>query len=161
MVYPWISWYRDMAYDHLMYINGMYVVYCGISIDIPSFLKPDFAAGPCCWSHSMRTPVWVIKSVLFHVPPSWWRGKWGYTALVSQGKRLPTKGSTRLPPTFPACCWWRQWRQLLWRCRGRLSVSCCWQGLESWWKMGQRVPSGQVTNVLNSVDDCLCWKLRK
>jgi hypothetical protein len=38
-------------------------------MDIPSFLKPDFAASPCCWSHSMRTRVWVIKSFLFHAPP--------------------------------------------------------------------------------------------
>jgi hypothetical protein len=30
-------------------------------MDIPSFLKPDFAAGPCYWSHSMRTRMWVIK----------------------------------------------------------------------------------------------------
>ena len=41
MVYPWIY----MVY-HLMYIRGIYVVYRGISMDIPSFLKPDFAAGP-------------------------------------------------------------------------------------------------------------------
>ncbi len=40
-------------------------------MNIRSFLKPDFAAGPCFWSHSMRTRVWVIKSVLFHAPP--WR----------------------------------------------------------------------------------------
>ncbi len=33
--------------------------------------------------------------------------------------------------------------------------------LESWWKMGQRESSGQVTNVLNSVDACLSWKSRK
>jgi hypothetical protein len=26
---------------------------CGISIDIPSFLKPDFAVSQCCWPHSM------------------------------------------------------------------------------------------------------------
>ncbi len=38
-------------------------------MDIHSFLKPDFAAGQCCWSHSMRTRVWVIKSALFRVPP--------------------------------------------------------------------------------------------
>ncbi len=64
----------------------------GISTDIPSFLKPDFAAGPCCWSHSIRTHVWVIKtqSPLFHAPP--WQ--------LCQGKRRPTKGSTRLPPTL-------------------------------------------------------------
>ena len=41
MVYPWIY----MVY-HWMYIHGIYVVYRGISMDIPSFLKPDFAAGP-------------------------------------------------------------------------------------------------------------------
>ena len=29
-----------------LYMHGIYVVYRGISIDIPSFLKPDFAAGP-------------------------------------------------------------------------------------------------------------------
>jgi hypothetical protein len=93
MVYPWIF----MAH-HLMYRHGIYVVYRGISMDIPSFLKPDFAAWACqcCWSHSMRTRVWVIKSVLFHAPP--WQ--------LRQGKRLPTKGSTRLQPTFPACRWW-------------------------------------------------------
>ncbi len=32
-------------------------------MDIPSFLKPDFTASPSCWSHSMLTRVWVIKSV--------------------------------------------------------------------------------------------------
>ncbi len=144
MVYPY------MVY-HWMYMHGIYVVYCGISIDIPSFLKPDFAAGPCCWSHSMRTSVWVIKSVLFH-SPSW---------QVRQGKRLPANGSTRLPPTFPACRWWLRWRQRRRRCRGRLSVSCCGQRLESWWKMGAREPSGQVSNVSNSLDDCLRWKSRK
>ncbi len=92
--------------------HGIYVVYRGISKVYPSFLKPYFAAGPCCWSHSMRTRVWVIKSVLFHVPP--WQ--------LCQGKRRPTKGSTQLLPTFPACRWWRRWRQLWRRCRGRLSV---------------------------------------
>jgi hypothetical protein len=35
----------------------------GVSVDIPRFLNPDFSAGPCCWSHSMRTQVWVMKSV--------------------------------------------------------------------------------------------------
>ncbi len=40
-----------------MYIHGIYVVYCGISMDICSFLKPDFAACKCCWSLSMRTCV--------------------------------------------------------------------------------------------------------
>jgi hypothetical protein len=34
---------------------GIYVVYPWIFLDIYSFLKPDFAAGPCCWfpSHSL------------------------------------------------------------------------------------------------------------
>ncbi len=43
---------------HFMYIHGIYVVYYGISMDIPSFLIPDFAAGQCCWSRSMHTSVW-------------------------------------------------------------------------------------------------------
>jgi hypothetical protein len=91
MVYPWI--YMDIhgiSFD----VYTWYI--CGISMDIPgySFLKPDFAACPCCWSHSMCTRVWVIKSVLFHAPP--WQ--------LCQGKRLPTKGPTLLPPTFPLCC---------------------------------------------------------
>jgi hypothetical protein len=64
------TWY---IHGYTWYIIGcIYVVYTwyiGISIDIPSFLKPDFAAGPCCWPHSMRTRVRVIKSVLFHTPP--------------------------------------------------------------------------------------------
>ncbi len=64
------------------------MVYRGISMYIPSFLKPDFAAGPHCWSHSMRTRVWVIKSVLFHAPP--WQ--------LHQGKRRTTKGSRPLLP---------------------------------------------------------------
>jgi hypothetical protein len=62
-------------------------------MDIPSFLKPDLAASQYCWSHSMPTRVWVIKSTLFHTPL--WQ--------VCQGKRRPTvatKGSTRLPPTL-------------------------------------------------------------
>ncbi len=50
MVYRW------------MYIHGIYMVYHGISMDIPSSLKPDLAAGQCCWSYSMRTRVWVIIS---------------------------------------------------------------------------------------------------
>jgi hypothetical protein len=61
----------------LMYLYGIYVAYPWIFkfLDIPSFLKPDLAAGPpaCCWpgpgSHSMCPRVWVIKSVLFHAPP--------------------------------------------------------------------------------------------
>ncbi len=52
MLYPWIY----MVYP-LTYVHGIYLVYCGISMDIHSFLKPDFAGGQCCWSHSMRTRV--------------------------------------------------------------------------------------------------------
>ncbi len=86
MVYPRIY----MVYA-LMYIHGIYTVYPWIFLDIPSFLKPDFAACLCCWSHSMRTRVWVIKSTtLFHAPP--WQ--------LCQGKRRPTKGSTRLLQTL-------------------------------------------------------------
>jgi hypothetical protein len=92
MVYPWIY----MVY-HWMYIHGIYVVHRGISMDIPRFLKPVLAAGQC-WSHSMRTRVWVNQECLFHAPP--WQ--------LRQGTRRPTKGSTRLPPTFPACRWWRR-----------------------------------------------------
>jgi hypothetical protein len=56
MVYPWISLDTlciSIKYIHcismdihgisLMYIHGIYVVHCGISMDIPSFLKLDFA----------------------------------------------------------------------------------------------------------------------
>ncbi len=90
------------------YIHGISMNIHGISFDVYTwyirgiswyihgysyFLKPDFAAGPCCWSNSMRTRVWVIKSVSLHLPP--WQ--------LCQGKRQPTKGSTRLPPTFPLC----------------------------------------------------------
>ncbi len=61
-----------------------------------------------CWSHSVHTLVWMIKSVLFHTPP--WQ--------LCQGKRLTTKGSTRLPPTFPLCRLLLQWLWLLqWCCR--------------------------------------------
>ncbi len=68
----------------MMYIHGIYVVYPGIFLDIPSFLKPDFSTSQCCWSHSMRTRVWMIKNVLFHAPP--WQ--------LCLGKTLPTKDST-------------------------------------------------------------------
>ncbi len=57
-------------------------------MDIPRFLNPDFPACLCCCSHSMRTQVWVIKSVLFHVPP--WQ--------LCQGIKRPTKGSLLLSP---------------------------------------------------------------
>ena len=60
--------------------------YPWIYLDIPSFLKPDFSAGPCCWTHSMRTRLLVVKSVLLHAPP--WQ--------LCQGKRWSTNGS--LPP---------------------------------------------------------------
>ncbi len=116
MVYPWLP----MEY-HMMYIHGIYTVYPWIFLDIPSFLKPVFSAGPCCWSHSKRTLVlWVIKSTLFHAPP-WvlssmrhlFSGNW------ARGKGCPQKAQ-------PDCCQplllvatvtgWRRW------CRRRLSV---------------------------------------
>ncbi len=92
MAYPWIC----MVY-HLMYMQGIYVVYRGISMDIPSFLKPDFAAGPCCLSHSMRTRVWLIKSVLFHAAMA-----------IAPGEKAAHKGSLPLlprppPPHAPTC----------------------------------------------------------
>jgi hypothetical protein len=65
MVYSWIYHvYPHSIYMvyHLMYIHGIYVVYPWIFLDIPSFMKSDFAAGSCCWSHSMLTRVCVIKS---------------------------------------------------------------------------------------------------
>ncbi len=65
----------------LMYIvHGIYTAYPRIFLDIPSFVKPDFTAGPCSCSHSHHTVMWVIKSTLFHAPP--WQ--------LCQGKRLPT-----------------------------------------------------------------------
>jgi hypothetical protein len=72
-----------------LYIHGISVdVYTwyirGISMYIPSFLFLDFLAGPCCWSHSMRTLVLVIKIGIFHAPP--WQ--------LCHGKRRPTKGSS-------------------------------------------------------------------
>jgi hypothetical protein len=115
MVYP--SPWKYMVH-HLMYIHGICVVYPWIFLNmIPSFLKPDFAAGPpapaCCCQVSSNAHTWVIKSVLFHAPP--WQS--------CQGKRRPTKVSTRLPPTFPLCRLLRRWRPLRRRrCRGQLSV---------------------------------------
>ena len=50
MVYTWIY----MVY-HLTYIHGISLDIPCIYLYIPSFRKPDFSAGPCCWSHSMRT----------------------------------------------------------------------------------------------------------
>ncbi len=42
---------------HWMYIHGINVVYRGISMDIPSVLKPDFAAGlPVCCQHRPHRP---------------------------------------------------------------------------------------------------------
>ncbi len=79
-------------------------------MDIPSFLKPDFAAGhwQCCCSHSMCTRVWVIKSILFHAP----------TLEIAPGEKAAHKRlnqtNPRLNPTaaaaatFPACRWWRR-----------------------------------------------------
>jgi hypothetical protein len=98
-----------LVYLSIMYVCGKYMIfhlkYAGIyvvyALYIHSFLKP----GPslCCWSQSMPTRVWVIKSVLFrvHTPP--WR--------LCQGKWWPTKGSTRLQPTSPLCLWQRRLRR--------------------------------------------------
>ncbi len=74
-----------------MYIHGIsfdvytWYIRC-ISVDIPSFLFLDFSAGPCRWSHSMRTRVLVIKIGLFHAPP--WQ--------LCLGIGRPTKGSLLL-----------------------------------------------------------------
>ncbi len=72
--YPWISimYIPRISMDiHVisMDIHGVSIdVYPwyirGISMDIHRFLNPDFSAGPCCWSHSMRTQVCVIR--VFH-----------------------------------------------------------------------------------------------
>ncbi len=59
-----------------------------MDIQVPSFLKPDFAAGPCCWSHSMRTRVWVIKCFI-QVPRA-------TMAIASPGEKAANK---RLNPT--------------------------------------------------------------
>ena len=74
-VYPWIY----MVYP----LPWIYMVYPWIYLDIPSFLKPDFLAGQCCWTHAMSTHLLVVKSVLLHAPP--WQ--------LCQGKRWSTKGS--------------------------------------------------------------------
>ena len=66
------------------------MVYPWIYLDIPSFLKPDFLAGQCCWTHAMHTRLLVFKSVLLHAPPWQW----------CQGKRWSTKGSLLLPRAF-------------------------------------------------------------
>ncbi len=64
------------------------MVYPWIYLDIPCFLKPDFSAGLCCWTHAMRTHLLLFKSVLLHAPP--WQ--------LCQGKRWSTKGSLLLLP---------------------------------------------------------------
>ncbi len=80
-----------------MFIHGIsfdvytWYIRC-ISMDIPSFLFPDFSVGQCCWSHSMRTRVLVIKIELFHAPP--WQ--------LWLGKSRPTKGSLLLSPGWAA-----------------------------------------------------------
>ncbi len=74
-----------------MYEHGIYTVYPWIFLDIPSFLKPDFAAGLCCWSHSMRTRVCVCDQEYF-IPRA--------TMAIVPGEKAATKGSTLLPPTL-------------------------------------------------------------
>ncbi len=90
MVNPWMYMYISIDIHGISF--DVYTWYiCGIFMDIPSFMKPDFAACACCWSHSMSTLVMVIKITLLHSSP------WP----LCQGKRQTTKGSTRLPPTPP------------------------------------------------------------
>jgi hypothetical protein len=146
MVYPW----RYMVY-HLMYIHVIYVVYCGISMDIPSFLKPDFSAGQCCWSHSMRTRVWVIKSVLFHAPP--WQ--------MRLETRQPKKGSSLLLPMFPACRWWRLWWQR--RRRGCLSVFLVLLQATTWVLVKDGAEGAFRTGYqcVEELRRLMRWKLRK
>ncbi len=121
----------------------------GISMDTPSFLKPDFAAGPCCWSHSMRTRVWVIDSVLFHAPP--WQ--------LCQGKRLPTKGR-RQPSPLSLAAVVTAAAAVVSCGRGCLSVILVLSRATTWILVrdGGEGASEQVTNVPNSLDACLCWK---
>ncbi len=65
-------------------------------MDISIFLIPDFSAGPCCCSHSMRTRVTCVgdsdQECFFSRP----------TMAIVPGERLPTTGSTRLPPIPPS-----------------------------------------------------------
>jgi hypothetical protein len=132
-----------------MYIHGIYVVYPWKFLDIPSFLKPDFAAGPCCWSHSMRTNVWVIKNVLFHAPP--WQ--------LCQGKLLPTKGSTRLQPTSPLCRLLRQWRRRRRWFSRRLSVFLVLLRATPWIlvKDGAKGAFRAGDQGVEQLDACLRW----
>ena len=96
---PVYAWYMP---DISFHGNTWYILgYPWISLDIPVFLNPDFSAGPCCWSHAIRTRLWVINSVLLHGPP--WQS--------CQGKRWSTKGSLLrllprpLPLAFAAAGW--------------------------------------------------------
>ena len=101
MVYPWQWIYHVYPRIYMVYTQRICLVYAWyihgisfdgytwyilgypwISLDIPVFLNPDFSAGPCCWSHAMRTRLWVINSVLLHTPL--WQS--------CQGKRWSTKG---------------------------------------------------------------------
>ena len=100
VLYPCIYYVYPMSWIYMVYTwyiqNDVYIWYIrGISVDIPSFLFLDFSAGPCCWSHSMRTRVLVIKIGLFHAPP----------LQLCLGIRRPTKGSLLLSPRRGRC--WR------------------------------------------------------
>ena len=115
MVYPWI--YMDIhgiSFD----VYTWYI--CGISMDISGYSKlsetrfwcrpvllVSFNAHTCVGDQECFIPRATVAA-----PP--WQ--------VRQGKRLPTKGLTRLPPMFPARRWWRRWRQ---RRRQVLQMSFC------------------------------------
>ncbi len=144
-----------------MYTHGIYVVYTWIFLDIPSFLKPDFAAGPCCWSHSMRIRVLVIKSVYCM----------SHHGNCAKGKGCPgpqkAQPDCSQPSKSPsvACC---SGASAVTAAAAAVSLASfhfpslvAGKRLESWWKMGPREPSGQVTNVLNILDACLHWKSRR
>jgi hypothetical protein len=111
MVYPWIYHVYPpgiyMVYPliymvyHLMYTHGIFVVYHGISMDIPSFLKPDFAACQCCWSHSMRTRVCGWSRVF--IPRA--------TMPIVLGEKAAHKRLNPAAANLPLCHLQRRWRR--------------------------------------------------
>jgi hypothetical protein len=56
-------------------------------MDIPTILKPDFAACPCCWYAHTRA-----GDQECFIPRA--------TMAIAPGEKAATKGSTRLPQTF-------------------------------------------------------------
>ncbi len=109
LLYWWVQWTRMMMMVDTLYIHGYSWIFLAFWNQIS---RPARAAGliqcahVCGWSR--------LKGSLFHAPP--WQ--------LCQGKRRPTKGSTRMQPTvtFPLCPWGRQRRRRRRRCRERLSV---------------------------------------